>query len=132
MIAISVQVSTITAIQVSIVRSLIVLIVRSFILTILNHSNNIILGTITAGNWHKIEMRLKLNDNGASNGEFMFFFDDQLTSHMTGMSNMVPDNTYAITHSRFWVYYSWPGSNTGGPGKFLIRFYRFFEVEYDN
>ena len=75
-------------------------------------------------------MRLKLNDNGASNGEFMFFFDDQLTSHMTGMSNMVPDNTYAITHSRFWVYYSWPGSNTGGPGKFS-EFLAFFEDEYD-
>ena len=79
-------------------------------------------------------MRLKLNDNGASNGEFLFFFDDQLTSHMTGMSNMVPDNTYAITHSRFWVFFSWPGANNGGPGKFPIenfRIFRFFEVDYD-
>ena len=81
-----------------------------------------ILGTITAGNWHKIEMRLKLNDSGASNGEFLFFFDDQLTSHMTGLSNMVPDNTYAITHPRFWVYYSWPGSTTAGSGNFSIDF----------
>ena len=63
-------------------------------------------------------MRLKLNDNGAANGEFLFFFDDQLTSHMTGMSDMVPDDTYAITHSRFWVFYSWPGATNGGSGKF--------------
>ena len=67
-------------------------------------------------------MRLKLNDEGASNGEFLFFFDDQLTSQMTGMSNMVPDSTYAITHPRFWVFYSWPGSTTGGPGNFRSNF----------
>ena len=38
------------------------------------------LGTMTKGEWHKIEMRLKLNDLGESNGEFLFFFDDQLIS----------------------------------------------------
>ena len=67
-------------------------------------------------------MRLKLNDNGASNGEFLFFFDDQLTSHMTGMSNMVPDNTYAITHSRFTVINSWPRAENDGSGKFSKNF----------
>ena len=34
------------------------------------------LGTMTKGVWHKIELRLKLNDLGESNGEFLFFFDD--------------------------------------------------------
>ena len=71
-------------------------------------------------------MRLKLNDNGASNGEFLFFFDDQLTSHMTGMSNMVPDNTYAITHSRFTVINSWPGAENDGSGKFSKKISSFF------
>ena len=33
------------------------------------------LGTITAGKWNKIEMRLKLNDDGKANGEFLFFFE---------------------------------------------------------
>ena len=72
------------------------------------------LGTVTTGVWHKIELRLKLNDLGASNGEFLFFFDDQLTSHLTGMSAMVPDDSYAITHSRFWVFNNWPGTVEDG------------------
>ena len=72
------------------------------------------LGTMTTGEWHKIELRLKLNDLGASNGEFLFFFNDQLTSHMTGMSLMVPDDSYAITHSRFWVFNNWPSTANDG------------------
>ena len=72
------------------------------------------LGTMTTGVWHKIEFRVKLNDLGASNGEFLFFFDDQLTSHVTGMSLMIPDNSFAITHSRFWVHNNWPGTVNGG------------------
>ena len=46
-------------------------------------------------------MRLKLNDIGSSNGEFIFFFDDQLKVHLTDMSNMVPDETFEISHARF-------------------------------
>ena len=72
------------------------------------------LGTMTTGEWHKIELRLKLNDLSASNGEFLFFFDDQLTKHVTGMSNMVPDNSYSITHSRLWVHNNWPGTVNDG------------------
>ena len=44
----------------------------------------------------------------------MFFLDDQLTSHMTEMSNMIPDNDYHITHSRFWVFNNWPGAVNDG------------------
>ena len=72
------------------------------------------LGTMTKGVWHKIELRVKLNDLGESNGEFLFFFDDQLTSHVTGMSSMVPDESYAITHARFWVFNNWPGTTNDG------------------
>ena len=72
------------------------------------------LGTMTTGKWHKIELRLKLNDFGESNGEFLFFFDDQLTSHFTGMSLMVPDDSFAITHARFWIFNNWPGTTNDG------------------
>ena len=59
-------------------------------------------------------MRLKLNDLGASNGEFLFFFNDELKVQMTGMSNMIPDNDYHITHSRFTVFNNWPGAVNDG------------------
>ena len=72
------------------------------------------LGIMTTGEWHKIELRLKLNNFGESNGEFLFFFDNQLTSHVTGMSLMVPDDSYAITHARFWIFNNWPGTTNGG------------------
>ena len=74
------------------------------------------LGTITAGEWHKIELRLKLNDLGASNGEFLFFLNDELKVQMTGMSNMIPDNSYHITHARFTVFNNWPGAVNVGSG----------------
>ena len=66
------------------------------------------------GTWHKIEMRVKLNDIGSSNGEFIFFFDDQLKVHLTDMSNMVPDGTFEITHARFYVFNNWPGTQNDG------------------
>jgi len=59
-------------------------------------------------------MRLKLNDIGSSNGEFIFFFDDQLKVHLTDMSNMVPDETFEISHARFYVFNNWPGTQNDG------------------
>merc|ERR1711914_30309 len=32
----------------------------------------------------------------------------------TGMSSMVPDESYAITHARFWVFNNWPGTTNDG------------------
>ena len=63
------------------------------------------------GKWNKIEMRLKINDEGQSNGEFIFFFNDVLTNHLSGMSDMIPDISYHLTHSRFWVYNNNPGAD---------------------
>ena len=59
-------------------------------------------------------MRVKLNDIGSSNGEFIFFFDDQLKVHLTDMSNMVPDETFEISHARFYVFNNWPGTQNDG------------------
>ena len=42
-----------------------------------------ILGFVTPVKWHKIEIRLKLNDMGESNGEFVFVFNDETTIHST-------------------------------------------------
>ena len=85
------------------------------------------LGKIEAGEWQKIEIRLKLNDLGNANGEFMFFLNGQLTSHINGLSEMIPDEDYHITHSRFWVFNNWPGAATGGPvyfkNYFVSQFY---------
>ena len=67
-----------------------------------------ILGTLTAGNWHRIEMRIKLNEIGESDGEFMFFFDGELTNHLSGLSNMATEN-HALTHGKFWVFNRNPG-----------------------
>ena len=55
-------------------------------------------------------MRIKLNDPGESNGEFLFFFDGTLTSHVTGLSNMMPADNDRLTHSRFWCYMGAPAS----------------------
>ena len=85
-------------------------------------SNIYFLGKVEAGEWQKIEIRLKLNDIGNANGEFMFFFNDQLTSHINGLSKMIPDEDYHITHSRFWVFNNWPGASTGGPVYFKNYF----------
>ena len=65
---------------------------------------------MTAGEWHRIEMRIKLNDAGQSNGEFMFFFDGELTNHLTGIADMVPGDEYRFTHARFWVLNKSPGA----------------------
>lgn len=65
---------------------------------------------MTAGEWHTIEMRIKLNDFGQANGEFIFFFDGELTSHITGIENMVASDDYRFTHTRFRVMNKSPGA----------------------
>ena len=64
---------------------------------------------MTSGEWHTIEMRIKINDAGESNGEFMFFFDGELTSHLTGIADMAGDD-YEFTHARWWVINRSPGA----------------------
>ena len=64
---------------------------------------------MTSGEWHTIEMRIKLNDAGESNGEFMFFFDGELTNHLTDIANMAGDD-YVFTHARWWVMNKSPGA----------------------
>ena len=68
-----------------------------------------VLGTITGGNWHSLEMRIKFNTPGESDGEFIFFFDGELTNHLTGIANMAFDDQY-WTHSKFWVFNRNPGA----------------------
>ena len=59
--------------------------------------------------WFNIEMRIKLNDAGESNGEFLFFFDGALTSHVTGLTDMMPSGVdNLITQTRFWCYMANP------------------------
>ena len=53
-------------------------------------------------------MRIKLNELGESDGEFMFFFDGELTNHLTGLGNMASEN-HALTHAKFWVFNRNPG-----------------------
>lgn len=65
---------------------------------------------MTSGEWHTIEMRIKLNDAGESNGEFMFFFDGELTNHLTDIADMVADDDYEFTHARWWVLNRSPGA----------------------
>ena len=72
-------------------------------------NNNGILGTITPGTWHSLEMRIKFNEIGESDGEFMFFFDGELTNHLTGMTNMA-DEHHSWTHAKFWVFNRNPGA----------------------
>ena len=53
-------------------------------------------------------MRIKFNEIGESDGEFMFFFDGELTNHLTGMSNMAEEH-HRWTHAKFWVFNRNPG-----------------------
>ena len=44
----------------------------------------------------KMEMRVKFNDEGESNGEFLFFFNDELVVHSTGL-DVVPNASYYLS-----------------------------------
>ena len=50
-----------------------------------------------------------MNDFGESNGEFIFFFDGELTNHLTGIGNMAQENS-SWTHTKFWVFNRNPGA----------------------
>ena len=49
-----------------------------------------------------------MNEIGESDGEFMFFFDGELTNHLSGLGNMASEN-HALTHAKFWVFNRNPG-----------------------
>ena len=66
------------------------------------------LGTLSVGEWTKIELRVKLNDENQANGEFIAIWNDVEVVRRNDLANMMPGTENNLEGLRLWTMINWP------------------------